>query len=113
MGRRPMLPEERRAFIQQFWPGLLLCVLSYALITAARQFRDLFNRDIFTAANGGVAPSSAFFFFVDLPGGLFSGGTLFALGRIRDNRRALQIMLLTMAAYLVLTLLVTVAFLGG
>lgn len=44
--RKPMNGFERRKFIRQFWPGMVLFILSYILLTAFRDFRDNFSTEI-------------------------------------------------------------------
>lgn len=111
--RRAMSSEDRNKFFKGFWPGLLLLILAYAMLTALRQFRDLFTNEIFTAANNGNTPSSFFFFIVDLPGGLLAGAMLSMFPKLTNNSTALQAMLLTMAGFLVLSVLLTAAFQAG
>jgi len=42
--RQPMLGAERLAFVKTFAPGLVLLILSYALLTAFRDFGIIFPR---------------------------------------------------------------------
>lgn len=49
--RKPMDANERRKFILQFWPGMVLFILSYVLLTAFRDFRDNFSTEIWQALN--------------------------------------------------------------
>lgn len=44
--RQPMAGAERLAFVKKFAPGLVLLILSYALLTAFRDFRDNFSAEI-------------------------------------------------------------------
>src|SRR5690349_18971456 len=44
--RQPMTGAERLAFVKKFAPGLVLLILSYALLTAFRDFRDNFSAEI-------------------------------------------------------------------
>jgi MFS family permease len=44
--RQPMTGAERKKFTITFWPGLILLVLSYVLLTAYRDFRDNFSAEI-------------------------------------------------------------------
>eukprot|EP00929_Paragymnodinium_shiwhaense_P082796 TRINITY_DN43819_c0_g1_i1.p1 TRINITY_DN43819_c0_g1~~TRINITY_DN43819_c0_g1_i1.p1 ORF type:complete len:497 (+),score=56.36 TRINITY_DN43819_c0_g1_i1:74-1564(+) len=111
--RRGMTSAERSAFFMEFAIGISLILFSYALLTACRQFRDMFNQDIFSASNGGVMPSATFVFFVDLPGSICGAAGLFVLGRIKDNQLALQLMVILMMCYLGLGLLASAAFSAG
>jgi MFS family permease len=47
--RKPMDACERKKFILQFWPGMVLFILSYILLTAFRDFRDNFSTEIWQA----------------------------------------------------------------
>lgn len=48
--RRPMSQSERRAFVRDFGPGLVLLIASYVLLTAFRDFRDNFGPEIMKGA---------------------------------------------------------------
>lgn len=56
--RKPMNATERRAFVSNFKPGLVLLILSYVLLTAFRDFRDNFGPEIMKDA--GVENASVF-----------------------------------------------------
>ena len=44
--RKPMDAAERRAFVRNFGPGLVLLIISYVLLSAFRDFRDNFGPEI-------------------------------------------------------------------
>lgn len=44
--RRPMPKEKRRAFLINFWPGMLVLVIIYILVTILRDVRDGFMADM-------------------------------------------------------------------
>lgn len=111
--RRAMTGQERAAFVGNFRPGLLLLLVAYSMLTAVRFLRDLFSRDLFTAANGGVTPSSFVFAIADLPGAVLAAGVLIAFVSFEDSSHALRIMILTMAAFIAVMLLVTWLFSAG
>ena len=73
--RTPMLRTDRRAFIRAFFPGLLLLLGLYILLTVYRDFRDTFGVEIFEAL--GYADQPAIFTRVEIPVAL---GTVLALG---------------------------------
>ncbi|QJW89250.1 hypothetical protein HNV11_07510 [Spirosoma taeanense] len=55
--RRPMDANERRAFVRNFGPGLVLLIASYVLLSAFRDFRDNFGPEILRDAgveNAGI-----------------------------------------------------------
>jgi hypothetical protein len=45
-----MTGAEKRAFFMAHWPGFVLMIIAYALMTAIRSFRDYFAPAIFAAA---------------------------------------------------------------
>jgi MFS family permease len=47
--RQPMNGAERKKFIRQFWPGMVLFIFSYVLLTAFRDFRDNFSTELWQA----------------------------------------------------------------
>lgn len=63
--RKPMMRSERTNFLKKFWPGLVLCVLSYMLITGYRDFRDYFAAEIWSEL--GYANEAAIFTKAALP----------------------------------------------
>ncbi len=44
--RKPMSSDERKAFVKEFLPGIVLLVLAYVMLTIIRDFRDNFAADI-------------------------------------------------------------------
>ncbi|GAB3941084.1 DUF5690 family protein [Spirosoma harenae] len=83
--RKPMDADERRAFVQNFRPGLILLILSYVLLSAFRDFRDNFGPEILKDAG------------VENPGIFAKTETMVAVGilivmallqRVTDNFRA-------------------------
>ena len=85
--RKPMSAEQRRAFAQAFAPGLSLLVLGYVLLTAYRDFRDNFAREIWDAL--GYADQPAILTTAELPVAFGSLLAVAVLVRFKDNRRAL------------------------
>ena len=54
--RQPMTGAERKKFTLNFLPGLVLLILSYALLTAYRDFRDNFSAEIWQTLGYGDKP---------------------------------------------------------
>lgn len=54
--RQPMTGAERKKFTLTFLPGLILLILSYALLTAYRDFRDNFGAEIWKTLGYGGQP---------------------------------------------------------
>ncbi|MEM1009715.1 MAG: DUF5690 family protein, partial [Myxococcota bacterium] len=49
MRRKPMQSAERWSFFLRFWPGLVALIGLYMLLTAYRDFRDNFSKEIWVA----------------------------------------------------------------
>lgn len=85
--RAPMDAEARRAFFLSYLPGLVSLTVLYVLLTAYRDFRDNFAREIWDAI--GFAGEPEIFAISELP---IAFGVMLALGLlmlVKDNRRAL------------------------
>ena len=85
--RKPMNADERRSFFMAYAPGLVLLTLGYVVLTAYRDFRDNFAREVWDAL--GYADEPAILTTAELP---VAFGTLLAVAvlvRFKDNRRAL------------------------
>ncbi len=92
--RQPMHKHERRAFVRRFLPGLIPLMIAYVLLTALRDFRDLYQVELF--ADLGLAGEVGIFSRSEV--WVASGviGALALLVLIRDNRRALGAMFVLM-----------------
>lgn len=87
MKRAPMSAEERRAFFRAHATGLVALIAAYVALTALRDFRDNFAREIWESLGYGEKP--AILTTSEIPvaiGALVAVGSMMA---IRDNRRAL------------------------
>jgi len=85
--RAPMDREARRAFFRAHAPGLVALTLAYVLLTALRDFRDNFARELWDAL--GYADQPAILTTSELP---VAAGALLAVALmmgIKDNKRAL------------------------
>lgn len=105
--RRPMYGHERRAFFALYAPGLVLVIALYVFLTAYRDFRDNFAREIWDAL--GFKEDPGIFAVSELA---VTVGVLIVLGGlflIRSNRRALLTILGIMFSG---SLLIGVATLG-
>jgi hypothetical protein len=109
--RAPMDATQRRWFLRRYWPGLLMLVLVYLLLTAYRDFRDNYAAEIWTEL--GEGDRSSVFTLSELPVAL---AVLFALGllyMVKDNRLGLALTYLIMAAGSVLIGVATLLFDAG
>jgi hypothetical protein len=85
--RQPMDRAARWAFFRSAAPGLVLLVIAYTWLSAYRDFRDNFAREVWDAL--GYADTPTILTTAELPVAL---GALIAVGSIiaiKDNRRAL------------------------
>ncbi len=87
--RQPMSGSDRMAFVRTFGPGLFLLIVSYALLTAYRELRDNFSREIWNSLGYGDKPE----IFTQTEATV-SIVVLVAIGSlmfIRNNRKAMVI----------------------
>jgi len=87
--RVPMNGASRRAFLKRFLPGMVSLIFLYMFLTAYRDFRSNFGKEIWTAVGYEKAPEV--FALSSIP---VAFGVMIALGlvvRIKDNRRALMV----------------------
>ncbi len=106
--REPMDAAQRKAFILRFAPGLLPLTILYIALTAYRDFRDNFAREIWDAL--GYASAPEILTFTEIP---IAFGVLIVLGLlmlVRDNRRALYWVHIIMMTGTALIGLSTLAF---
>lgn len=84
--RQPMQTADRHAFLRRHWPGLLLLVLAYLLLTTYRDVRDTFQVDILREL--GVTASAGQLLLIETKVGVAVIALLGGFILIRDNRRA-------------------------
>jgi MFS family permease len=87
--RQPMTGTERMAFIKTFGPGLVLLILTYALLTAFRDFRDNFSAEIWKSLGYGDKPG--IFSQTETPISIIVLISIATLMVIKKNRLALVI----------------------
>ncbi len=106
--RMPMTGAERLAFLKAYAPGLIAIIFAYILLTAFRDFRDNFAAEIWTAL--GYGGEAAIFSASELPVAIIALVGMAAIIVIRDNRRALMVILGMVAAGFALLGFSTLAF---
>jgi len=106
--RQPMMGPERMAFVKTFGPGLLLLIGSYAMLTAYRDFRDNFSKEIWVSLGYGDKPE--IFTQTEVPVSITVLAAIAVLMVIRNNRKALIINHLMVIFGMVLTGVSTLAF---
>lgn len=87
--RLPMNREERKKFTHTFFPGIVLFTLCYVLLTAFRDFRDNFSREIWDSLNLGNNPS--IYTTTEIPVSLFVLVCMGSLMLIKNNKIALMV----------------------
>jgi hypothetical protein len=88
--RLPMDAASRRAFFAAYAPGLVALVGLYVLLTAYRDFRDNFAREIWDAL--GFAGAPEILTTAELPVALGALVAVAAIVFVKDNRRALLVL---------------------
>src|ERR1700761_9378375 len=106
--RAPMTARERGDFLRTYAPGLALLVAAYVLLTAFRDFRDNFAAEIWTAL--GYGGEAGVFTASELPVAVISLVGMAAVMVVRDNRRALLVIHVMVAAGFAVLGLSTLAF---
>jgi hypothetical protein len=87
--RAPMDASARRAFVRAHLGGLVPLFAAYVALTAFRDFRDNFARELWDALGFGDAP--AIFALSEVPVAFGALLPVLLVGPVRDNRRALAI----------------------
>jgi len=87
--RLPMNQGERKTFVRTFLPGIVLFTLCYILLTAFRDFRDNFSREIWDSLSMGNDPS--LYTKTEIPVSLFVLACMGSLMLIKNNKLALMI----------------------
>lgn len=85
--RQPMNADERRNFVRTFGPVLFVLIIAYMMLTAMRDFRDNFSKEIWTALGYNASPEV--FTLTEIPIAVF---VLIAIGSmifIKNNKKAL------------------------
>ena len=98
--RQPMNRVERRNFIQTFWPGIILFVLCYMLLTTLRDFRDNFSAEVWKSLGYGNSPG--IFTTTEIPVSLIVLLIIGSIMVVKNNKRALLVIHLIIAAGLLL-----------
>jgi hypothetical protein len=106
--RQPMNAALRWSFLRQFLLGMTLLCVVYFFLTAYRDYRDNFQREIFDALGYGTIPAA--FSMTELPIGFVVMLVMVALNCIRDNRHGLVAVFIVMIAGMVLLGASTLAF---
>ncbi len=87
--RQPMNGEERKKFVSNFLPGIILFVLGYMLLTTFREFRDNFSAEIWKTLGYGNSP--AIFTATEIPISIIVLIVMGSIMIIKDNKLALMV----------------------
>lgn len=98
--RLPMNGDERRTFTRTFLPGIVLFTLCYVLLTAFRDFRDNFSREIWNELGKGAEHS--IFLQTETRVSFIVLICMGSLMLIKNNKRALMINHLIIAGGMIL-----------
>jgi MFS family permease len=86
--REPMDGPQRIAFFKRFGGGIVVLTLAYLFLTAFRDLRDNYSREILDAI--GFADNAAIFVQTEIPIAIIVLGVMGSLMLIKDNKRALM-----------------------
>lgn len=106
--RLPMNRAERKAFLKQFYVGIILLVTTYTFLTIFRELRDNFSVEIWKSL--GYGNDSAIFTVAELPVALFTLLSLALITFVRSNYKAFNIILLIIFIGFLLTITSTLLF---
>jgi hypothetical protein len=98
--REPMSGKDRRALFCGIWPGMIALVVMYFILTAFRDYRDNFAADIWSEI--GMAQNVQVFAQTEIIIAVISLAIMASLFFVRNNIRAVKLVLLLMIAGLVL-----------
>jgi Family of unknown function (DUF5690) len=87
--RQPMDVSQRKAFMRSFFPGILLFVLAYMLLTCFREFRDNFAAEVWASLGYGNSPE--IFTTTEVPVSLLVLVVMGSLMLIKNNKLALMV----------------------
>jgi hypothetical protein len=107
--RKPMTGADRKQFVMQFLPGLVLIVATYVLLTILRDFRDNFAAELWSELGYGKKPS--IFTRTEIPVSIIVLLLMASLVWVRSNIKAFLINHLVIIFGYLLCLLATALFL--
>lgn len=106
--RRPMTGEERRAFLQNFLPAIVVLVAAYLLLTVLRDLRDNFAAELWIELGYGGQPD--IFTQTELPATVVILGSMSLLVFVKNNHKALLFNHLSILLGMVLVFFSTLFF---
>ncbi len=109
--RQPMTKKARRDFIRTFFPGLVMLIIAYVLLTIIRDYRSNFAADIWKEL--GYGKDASVFTRSELPASLIVLVLMSLLMLVRNNIHALLINHLVIITGFLLALGCTLTYLNG
>jgi len=106
--RLPMSKEERKAFLNKFYLGIVLLVTTYTVLTIFRELRDNFSVEIWKSL--GYGNDSSIFTVAELPVALFTLLSLAFITFIHSNYKAFNIILFIIFTGFILIIASTLMF---
>jgi hypothetical protein len=87
--RQPMDSDDRKIFVSNFWPGMILFTLAYMLLTIFRDFRDNFSADVWKTL--GYSNSPQIFATTEIPVTICVLVVMGSIMAIKNNKVALMV----------------------
>jgi hypothetical protein len=87
--RQPMDGDDRKIFVSNFWPGMILFTLAYMLLTIFRDFRDNFSADVWKTL--GYSNSPQIFATTEIPVTICVLVVMGSIMAIKNNKVALMV----------------------
>ncbi len=109
--RKPMSKTERQKFIKTFFPGLILLIVAYIILTIIRDYRSNFAADIWK--ENGYGNNASVFTTSELPASLIVLSIMGLMVYIKNNIRALLINHIIIIVGFLLALCATILFVNG
>lgn len=106
--RKPMTQQERKSFLAMFFPGIIMIVATYVLLTVLRDFRDNFANEIWSEL--GFKDQASIFTKTEIPVSLIVLFTMSLLIIVKDNIKAFMINHYIILAGYILALVSTLLF---
>ncbi|MFT3825447.1 MAG: DUF5690 family protein [Chitinophagaceae bacterium] len=106
--RNPMTAGERKEFLMQYLPGIVVIILTYVLLTILRDFRDNFANEVWKEQ--GYGDKAAIFTETEIPVSLIVLLCMSLLILVKNNIRAFMINHYMIIAGYALALISTVLF---
>jgi len=87
--REPMVAVDRKEFLNTFFPGIVLFVIAYTLLTVFRDFRDNFSAELWMSL--GVVNVPSIYTLTEIPVSIFVLVCTGSLMLVKNNKLALMI----------------------